>query len=392
MLSFLPLTQHGMLMASKSFDTLIIGAGISGLACAKHLSAVGEDFLLISKDIGGRMLTSEDGTVNYGAFFVCSDYYHVLPHVNIKSRIKLSDFCFHNQEQSYVLFEPTLIPYTFQFLKTIKMLYRFRKAFRLFRKKSENISQKQAIEQDSLLHDLYMKNADEFVQEHHLQKGTDKYLSKALYSTTFSTISEMNAFSFLQFLLPLITPIYTFTFEKEKMTEPFKERIVLGDVTDVHYKNKHYKVQTKDTFFQAKNLVIATDISSAIRFASLKKTNKPVRTHMVHLAGKPIQNIARRKYQLFTPPSNVQAIANLGDGTYLSYYKHAPPSVESYFTEPRVIGRHFWDPAGTINGHTLIESNRGNNLYVTGDGNVAGLEESYITGLYAANHICSCTK
>lgn len=379
-------------MNSQSFDTLIIGAGISGLACARHLSAVGEDFALVSKDIGGRILTSEDGTANYGAFFVCSDYYHVLPHVSIKSRIKLSDFCFHDQEQTYVLFEPTLLPYTFQFLKTMKMLYRFRKAFRAFRKKSEHISQKQAIEQNALLHELYIKKAHEFVQEHHLQKGTDKYLSKALYSTTFSTISEMNAFSFLQFLLPLITPIYTFTFEKEKMTDPFKECVILGDVTGIHYKNKHYKVQTKDTFFQAKNLVIATDISSATCFVLLEKTNKPVSTHMVHLAGKPLQHIARKKYQLFAPPSNVQAVANLGDGTYLFYYRYAPPSIENYFSEFRILGRHFWDPAGTINGHTLIESNRGNNLYVIGDGNVAGLEESYITGLYAANHIYSCTK
>jgi len=48
---------------------------------------------------------------------------------------------------------------------------------------------------------------------------------------------------------------------------------------------------------------------------------------------------------------------------------------------------HYWDPVGTINGHTLIESNRGNNLYLIGDYNVAGLEESYTTGIYAANQI-----
>ncbi len=58
-----------------------------------------------------------------------------------------------------------------------------------------------------------------------------------------------------------------------------------------------------------------------------------------------------------------------------------------YFENPKIIDHHYWDPAGTINGHTLIESNRGNNMYLIGDFNVCGLEESYITGIYAANQI-----
>jgi len=82
-------------MSDKIYDTIIIGAGISGLACAKKLSKNGEDFLVLSKDIGGRILTSEDESANYGAFFVCSDYNNVLKYVTLKSRIRLRDFCFH---------------------------------------------------------------------------------------------------------------------------------------------------------------------------------------------------------------------------------------------------------------------------------------------------------
>jgi hypothetical protein len=58
-----------------------------------------------------------------------------------------------------------------------------------------------------------------------------------------------------------------------------------------------------------------------------------------------------------------------------------------YFSRYQIIDSHFWNPAGTINGHELIETNRGNNMYLIGDFNVAGLEESYITGLYCANQI-----
>jgi len=204
-------------MADKVFETIIIGAGISGLSCGRHLQQFDKDFLIISKDIGGRIRTSEDGLVNYGAFFVCSDYKNLLHFVKLNSRIKLRDFCFHDKDNKYVLFEPKLLIFLNQFMKFYKIQFKFRKALRRFRKASETISQKKVIESDSLLKELYMKKATDFVKEYDIQNLTDSYLSKGLYSTTFSGVNEMNAFSFLQFLLPLITPIYTFSFEKDKM-------------------------------------------------------------------------------------------------------------------------------------------------------------------------------
>ena len=96
---------------------------------------------------------------------------------------------------------------------------RERKRFRKLRKTCISCSQKTAIEHDAFLYKLYMQNATDYVKEHKIKSGTDVYLSKALYSTTFSAITEMNAFSFLQFLLPLITPIYTFKFEREKLKQ-----------------------------------------------------------------------------------------------------------------------------------------------------------------------------
>jgi len=90
---------------------------------------------------------------------------------------------------------------------------------------------------------------------------------------------------------------------------------------------------------------------------------------------------------LFSHPSEVQAVADLFNGTYLFYYKNKQPSLDTYFHKPKIIAHHFWDPVGTINGHNLIESVRGNNMYLIGDYNVAGLEESYITGIFCANQI-----
>jgi hypothetical protein len=374
-------------VTSNNVETIIVGAGISGLACARQLHKYDKDFLIISKDIGGRILTSEDGNVNYGAFFVCNDYHHMLKYVTLKSKIKLKDFCFHENEKSYIFFEPKLIKYSPQFLIIIKILYRFRKSFRQFRRNSITISQKKAIENDIYLHNLYMQNALDYIKKNKLQSITETYLSKALYSTTFSPVKEMNALSFLQYLLPLITPIYTFKFEKEKMIKPFQDKIIEGIVTDINYKKRRYTIKSQEHIFNSSNIVIATQINWSKSFTDVKETNKPVSTKMLHIRGVPKKIISNKKYHLFSKPSNVQAIADSEDGTYLFYYKHEPPPISKFFINPQIIAHKYWDPAGTINGHILIESNRGNNMYLIGDYNVAGLEESYITGLHSANQI-----
>jgi hypothetical protein len=286
-----------------------------------------------------------------------------------------------------VLFEPRLIKYASQFIKTLRLLYKFRKAFRRLRITCETISQKKAIEEDLFLYDLYMQNATDLIKKKNIESGTNRYLSKGLYSTTFSSIQDMNAFSFLEFIIPLITPIYRFRFQMDKMIQPFKENIMIDHVNDILYKNGHYKIKIDNDFIQSKNIVLATQIDWSKRFAGVEKTNLPVNTHMLHVRGSPRDFISRKGYQLFGPPSNVQAIANLKDGTYLFYYKNKQPLLNQFFNNPQILAKRDWNPAGTINGHTLIESNRGNNMFLIGDFNIAGLEEAYITGIYAANKI-----
>ena len=57
-------------------ETIIIGGGIAGLACARKLSEENMNFKLISQDIGGRITTSSNGEINYAAYVVPSYYKH----------------------------------------------------------------------------------------------------------------------------------------------------------------------------------------------------------------------------------------------------------------------------------------------------------------------------
>jgi len=376
-------------MNKKSYDTIIIGAGISGLSCARRLSSNNSDFLIISKDIGGRLTTSEDGSANYGAFFVCSDYKNFLEYCTLKNRIRLRDFCFHEKGKKYVLFQTKLIPYIFQFIKIYILLFKFRKRLRKLRIVSEKKSQKKAIKEDKFLYLLYNKSAEDFVKDKGLMKGTNVYLSKALFSTTFSEISEMNAFSYLQFLIPLVTPVYRFKFDFDSLSSSFKDKIIIDIVKNIKYNGNQYEIILENKSFFCKNLVLATEITWSKKYTDIKEVNKKTSTNMLHIKGFYKDNFKNKRYHLFSPGSEVQAIADLEDGTYLFYYKEKRPNLNKYFENSKILHHRLWDPAGTINGHNLIECIRKNNLYIIGDCNIAGLEEAYITGLYCANMILS---
>jgi len=90
-------------MVQKEVETIIVGGGIAGLGCARTLQDNNHPFLLITENIGGRILTSKDGTVNYGAYYVGDDYYHVLKYVKKKRRLAPLDVEFHQRKRAYFL-------------------------------------------------------------------------------------------------------------------------------------------------------------------------------------------------------------------------------------------------------------------------------------------------
>ena len=46
---------------SHRYDTIIVGAGLAGLACARQLHDIGQSILLVDKrsEVGGRLATDE---------------------------------------------------------------------------------------------------------------------------------------------------------------------------------------------------------------------------------------------------------------------------------------------------------------------------------------------
>ena len=86
------------------FETLIVGGGVSGLACARRLHERRRDFVLVTDRLGGRMHHSPDGRMNFGATYVNEDYRHVGRYVRRGVRFRLREaFCQGNGTMTTLL-------------------------------------------------------------------------------------------------------------------------------------------------------------------------------------------------------------------------------------------------------------------------------------------------
>lgn len=365
------------------YNTIIIGGGISGLSCAKELSKKSKDFLLITEDIGGRILESKD-EVQYGAYYIMNNYNHVKTYVSLKKIINPFSLRFNSQKAHYSILNLRLLINSYQLIKYIILLKEFKNHYEKFKINCLNYSQKEALHKDKFLLDLYNKNAEDYIKEHKLKSLKKDYISQLIYGTTFTTVDKLNEFSLLQFTLPIITPFYEFHFEKEKLISNFKRNIKVDTVKEVKIIKDGYQVKTTEDIYLTKNLVVATPLNISKKLLNLKAIKKPVNTNMFLVKGKCKLD---GQINLFSSNSDILVIAKQSPELYLFYSKSLSPDFEKYFENYQIVDKKEWKPAFNLEGNTLIECKQGDNLFLIGDYNICGLEDSFITGIYAAREI-----
>lgn len=374
-------------MKNKVHETIIIGAGISGLACARKLHENGKEFLVISEDIGGRILTSGDEKVNYGCYFIMDDYYHT-KHLIKKSRIvHRSKTRFHKGSRNYGLYDKRLLIYLPQWIRLLLLIYKFRKHYAAFKKRCETVSQAQAIKSNPFLYRLYHQTAKEFIQEYRIEKVAEDYLSLISYAFTISPIHETRALTLLHIATIAVVPSYEFTYSQKEMIKELEKNITIDSVVQIAKNKNQYLVKTKKRDFWAKNVVVATPPHISIKLLHLKKANKPTTTHMFHVSGKPRDFLKDFHLNFFSDTKDIFSIYTQIDGSYVVYSKIRQPKFKKYFKAYKVIKHKFWSPALNSIGHVLWECEQDKNLYLIGDHNECCLEDAHVTGLYAANRI-----
>ena len=370
------------------YETVIVGGGIAGLACARRLHDSERSFLLITEDVGGRIRTSVDGMVNLGAYYVRDDYSHVNQFVDRGRRMKRRQILRGDPSGSFSRWDVPLLLHPIQAVRFVRLIREFRRHYEAFRQDCLVISQAEAIRSDPLLRDLYCEPAPQFIRRHRIEDIARAYLAPAVQGTAFTSIDRLTAFTLLVGVLPLIVPMFEYTPRLDRLTAGFEGALLYDSVTAINATTSGHTIETRNSnSFSADNVVVATPTGVSASLLDLGPVKSPIDAHMFLVTGDLRRPWAGARYTLFPNGNPILAIAEQTDGSTLFCSATDDPDFDRYFSTWNITEHHHWNPAFHLEGDTLLECEQAPGLYLIGDHNVCTLEDSYITGIHAANRI-----
>jgi len=378
-------------MEERVYETIIIGGGISGLSCARRLQDAGHDFLLISKELGGRMLTSKTFGMDYGAAYMTEDYENILKYVKKEKRLQLKDFYIFDGSGYSTIFSLRNVCFFPKFIKLLSFTKKLRKHIKAYRKKASLHSIKECFENDPWLLKYWQMPASEFIKNNHFEK-LDEYIGNpATVSTAFIDSSKVNTVMYLGMFLWILGDAWTINFKHtvQKITLGYEEKIKLATVAKlIRNSDKNFVVETSIGNFLARNVVIAAPQAELADIYNLPNSNIQQSAYTFHIVGRRREEFQNKQAVIFRPKHHdVYMLWRQGGGGDIVYSKHADPDFKQYYEIYHIVNRIHWHPGMIIPGHDLISQKLEDNLYLASDYNLSLLEDSFLTGLYAANQI-----
>lgn len=375
-------------------NTIIIGGGVSGMACGKTLYEKDKDFLLLTKDIGGRMLVSKSRTVNYGASYITSDYKNIMPYMGGGERLKISDSYFFNKNRLTTLYCWENIFELPKLIKLYGILRDFRKRINNLRKAALYESQKKLLESDPVLKSYTKKSAKDFVKENKLERLNEVFFNPVFNSTAFMGYNKANTLAYLDTLVVILSKTYMANHERccRTLMEGWKDKVVEAEVYALSKNKKgEYIIKSSHGTFRAKNVVLALPYKDAKKFWDVPKPKYNLPIYVIHVAGER-QEIYKNKKIVFLNPKqhDITIIWKQlpgGEGEDIIFSKIANPELKEYYSNYRLIQTTYWETATVLSGENWVEQKLDNGLYLASDYNICGLEDAFITGVYAANQI-----
>ncbi len=383
-------------MKEKIYETIIIGGGISGLSCAKRLNDKKRDFLLISKDLGGRLLSEECCAVNYGGAYMTSDYVNMLKYVKKKEVLRVHDFFFFDGKRFrnvFVLKNIKHIPKMIHFLLILKKL---RKHFIGYRKQASKISISEYFVKDPILMKYWNMSAEDFITENGFEELDKLYGNPVTAATAFIESKKVNAFYYMGMFFPSILDswIVDLTDTVEKISSGYKDKILIDTVLKVQ-KNSDglLNVKTLNSSYISENIVFAAPQESLSEVYDLPKPHIQQYAYVFNISGIRKEIFKNKKAVVFRPEDHsIFMIWSLADCSDIIYSSNPNPDLSEYYESHKIVNKIHWEPGMIIPGSELIKQKFEENVYIASDYNLSLMEDCFLTGLYAANQIISKNK
>ena len=373
----------------RAVETVIVGGGIAGLACARRLAEAGREFLLLSDRLGGRLHAAEDG-LNFGAAYVTSDYRHVLRFVDRGPRIYMKDVYYWDKDRFISLFHPRNVRRAGAVARIYRLVYRFRRHFLALRRDAVHTCQKTLLERDPLLRRCTEQSAAELVAEHGLEEINDVFCAPIFHSTLFVPADRANAFYYLANLFPIWLPTYAVDVRSAigRLTRGHGERIRIGRVEEIEERaGGSFLVRTAEERLVANNLVLAVPgrNGEALLTGYSTATNVPFCT--LHIRGRRRREVVPGKIVFLRQEHPITILWPQPNGLEIAFAPTVDPDLSPYFERYEIVRAVRWKTAVQLSGASWRPLQPRANLFTIGDHNICGLEDSYLTGLFAANRI-----
>lgn len=369
--------------------TIIIGGGIAGMSCAMRLLEAGQDFLLITDNLGGRIQYSAQAGVNFGAYFVMSSYTHAKKLLTRGTWINPANACFHNSDtERFSLISGHTVKRLPELLRFLAAILKFMNHYKQYKQRCLTMPQRAALDADPYMSDLFVKPATQFIREHRIENVANDYVAKFTYACTGFGADRFTALDFLNPSQGMITPIHRLKFDPEAVAQKLGSHLTFDMVTSIERQEHGFLLTSKSgTTYQAENVVISTPASVTKELLHLPEIRAASKFHVFHVRAELKPVYCRYRLNLFPPTSSFMLLTREDDGTYLIYALDENVDLYQVCEKFEILAKRTWDRAMYIHGRAFMEQQYGNGLYVAGDHNGLGLEPSAISGIYAANQI-----
>lgn len=376
---------------SEPVEAVIIGGGISGLACARRLWEEKATFVLVTDHLGGRMYHSNDGGMNFGATYVNEDYHRVLPFVNRQVSLRVHDTFFQQGNQLTTLFHWRNVRFLRPILRVVWRLQQYRQAMAAFRKAAERVGQSELRARHPLIDRYSRQPADELIDEWGVRSIDEAYASLVFRSTAFASPPEASALIYLGSLLPLVarTWVADFRHTYSRLTAGYQDRIVLDRVVGLERRGNCFEAHTqRGAVYPAKAVVIAAPYRDAAAFYPVPKPHRITSATMLFVRGHRRPPYQRRRIVVFAPsPTGIASIWDQGHGWDQVYALCPQPKLSAIYEAYEALQAVSWKTAIVLSDAHWAPLELEPGIHLAGDYNVCGLEDSYVTGLCAANHV-----
>ncbi|MGN8244771.1 FAD-dependent oxidoreductase [Cellulomonas soli] len=369
-------------------DAVVIGAGSAGLSCARTLREGGADIRVVSDTLGGRLAYDAAEAVNFGAYFVMSNYHHAEKLVTRRTRINPLSCRFHDTDGSFA----TLSGHTLRRAPGLGafalVMARFMRHYARFKTNCEYMSQREAMELDPYIARLFVQPASEFIAAHRLGAVAEDYVSKFSYACTGVDLDSITALDFCNVSQGLLVPIHRFSVDEQALRAGLGDTFV-EDTVVAHSEQDgvHTLTTAGGTTLQARDVVFATPASVTAELLGLGDIRQTCQLYVLHVRGRLRAGLDHEAMNLFPFSSPIIFTAVQDDGSVLVYSREPEVDLDALFVRHELVSRRDWDKAMYVSGRAYVEQQYGPSTYVAGDHNGLGLEPAAISGVYAARQI-----